>query len=127
MAAQKHSDCVSRLDSSHTLDLFSTRTYSACEIDLQKCRVNIRAVRRPLVRSPSTCVLPSLSNTSILSACASSSGESSLCASDAEEVDAVMSNNRSRTRPIRDNGDGMETGPSVGGVVEVGKCPCRVK
>jgi hypothetical protein len=89
--------------------------------------VNTRAVRRPFVRSPSTCVLPSLSNTSILSACDSSSGESSLCASDAEEVDAAIFNSRSRTRPIRENGDGMETGASVGGVVEVGKCPCRVK
>jgi hypothetical protein len=88
------------------------------ESNLQKCRVKIRAVRRPWVRSPKICVLPSLSYTSILRACDSSSGVSSVCASDVADDAAIFEcefNVKRRTYGL--------TGTSVGGVAEVGKCP----
>jgi hypothetical protein len=59
---------------------------------VQKCRTNTSAVRRPFVKVPNVCVLPSLSNTSILRACDSSSDVSSLCAPVAsEDIDILGS------------------------------------
>jgi hypothetical protein len=86
---------------------------------IQKCRVNIRAVRRPLTRSPKQCVLPSLSYTSILRVCDSSSVVSSVCASDATDGAAISECRFDVARRT----NGLTGRSAVGGVAKVGKCP----